>query len=121
MMKPPLTVVDPGSNLPQPPRQLGAAGLDLWSAVMREYTITDPGGLALLLQACVACDRAEALAEAIGADVVIHTRSGMPKPHPALAAELSSRAFVCKQLERLGLNLESVRPIGRPPGRRDVD
>ena len=89
---------------------------------MREYTITDPGGIELLQEACCALDRAEALGAAIAEDgVVVRTRSGMPKPHPALAAELSSRAFVCKQLERLGLNLESVRPIGRPPGRRDVD
>jgi hypothetical protein len=28
---------------------------------------------------------------------------------------------VVRTLERLGLNLESVKPIGRPPGRRDGD
>jgi hypothetical protein len=114
MVRPPLTVVDPRSNLPQPPRKLGAHGLDLWSAIQREYYITDPGGLELLAQACSALDRAEELGARIQADgAIIHTRNG-PKAHPALAAELASRAFLSKQLERLGLNLETVRPIGRP-------
>jgi hypothetical protein len=80
---------------------------------MREYHITDPGGLELLAQAAAALDRAEALSEAIGVDVVVHSRSG-PKPHPALAAELANRSFVARTIERLGLNLETVRPIGRP-------
>jgi hypothetical protein len=117
-MTKPLTVVDPpGSNLPQPPRQLGARGLDLWRTIMAEYHIDDPGGRELLYQAAAALERAEQLAEAIAADgVVVHTRAGAPKPHPALAAELAARAFICRTLERLGLNLEAVRPIGRTTG-----
>ena len=63
MIRPPLTIVDPGSNLPSPPRKLGAHGLDLWAAIMREYCITDPGGLELLVQACGALDRVEELGE----------------------------------------------------------
>jgi hypothetical protein len=120
--RPPLTVVDPRSNLPQPPRKLGAHGLDLWSAIQREYYITDPSGLELLAQACTGLDRAEELAERIAADgAVVLARSG-PKAHPALAAELAARAFVCRTLERLGLNLETVRPIGRPNvGKGNVD
>ena len=36
------------------------------------------------------------------------------KTHPALREELSLRRFICRTLERLGLNLEAVKPIGRP-------
>ena len=114
MGRPPLSVVDPTPNLPQPPRKLGAHGLDLWQAVQREYHISDPGGAELLYESCSALDRAEELAERINTDgAIVQTRNG-PKAHPALAAELAARAFVCRTLERLGLNLESIRPIGRP-------
>ena len=44
-------------------------------------------------------------------------KSGM-REHPLLKAELANRAFVCRWLHRLGLNLEVVKPIGRPRGRR---
>ena len=121
MVKPPLTAVDPGSNLPSPPRKLGVHGLDLWSAIMREYCITDPGGLELLTQACGGVDRVEALAERIDADGEVIIVRGVPKPHPAIAAELAARSFVCRTLERLGLNLEAVKPIGRTKGIRDGD
>jgi hypothetical protein len=122
MIKPsPLSVVDPGSNLPSPSRKLGRHGTDLWSAVMREYCIADPGGLELLIQACGAVDRVEALAERIDADGEVIIVRGVPKPHPAIAAELAARAFVCRTLERLGLNLETVKPIGRTKDIRDGD
>lgn len=114
MVKPPLSLVDPGSNLPSPPRPLGDHGTALWLAIQREYTITDPGGIELLAEACAGLDRAEELAEAISAaGAIVHTRNG-PKAHPALAAELSARSFVCRTLERLGLNVEAIKPIGRP-------
>jgi hypothetical protein len=49
-------------NAPKPPRKLGDAGLSLWNRVQSEYGITDVGGVELLMQACLAADRAEALA-----------------------------------------------------------
>jgi hypothetical protein len=91
---------------------------------MTEYDIQDRGGRELLQQVCEASDRLAALAERISADgEVIHTRTG-PKSHPALRDELNGRAFICRTLERLGLNLEAVKPLGRPsrPGwRSDAD
>jgi hypothetical protein len=33
-----------------------------------------------------------------------------------LRAELANRAFVVRSLARLGLDVEPVRPMGRPPG-----
>ena len=79
--------------------------------------IIDRGGVELLAQACQAADRAEALAEAIARDgSVVYSRSGVPKSHPAIKDELANRAFVVRTLERLGLNVEAVKPgPGRPP------
>jgi hypothetical protein len=112
---PPLTLVGPTSIAISPPRKLGERGLSLWNAVQSEYRIDDAGGIELLAQACAASDRVEALAERINADgEVVQTRSG-PKAHPALRDELAGRAFICRTLERLGVTLETVKPIGRPP------
>jgi hypothetical protein len=108
--RPPLTVVAPDPTVPTPPRKLGQHGADLWRTVQREYCIEDPGGIELLAQACAGADRAEALAERINADGEVIVVRGVPKPHPCLREELAARAFVCKTLQQLGLNLE---PIGR--------
>ena len=81
---------------------------------MTEYRITDRGGIELLAQTCAAVDRVETLREAIDRDgEVVHTRTG-PKAHPALRDELAGRAFIVRTLERLGLNVETVKQPGRP-------
>jgi hypothetical protein len=47
---------------------------------------------------------------------LIPTRSGL-KEHPGLKGELANRAFVSRTLQRLGLDVEPVRPdVGRPGG-----
>jgi hypothetical protein len=90
--------------------------MKLWRDVHTEYDISDVGGIELLAQACAAVDQAEALADDIAADGrVIRTRSG-PKVHPALKEQLAHRAFACRVLHRLGLNVESVKDVGRPSG-----
>jgi len=99
-----------------PPRRLGPHGTALWDAVMREYRIEDRGGIEILAQCCASLDRAQSLAEAIARDgEVVRTRAGAPKSHPAVKDELACRAFVCRTLERLGLNVETIKPQGRPP------
>src|SRR5688572_2664719 len=116
--KTPLKVV-PSSPLTgsQPPRTLGEAGLSLWRAVTSEYGIEDAGGIEMLAQACAALDRAEACAQHIQRDgEVIRTKAG-PQDHPSLKHELANRAFVVRTLGRLGLDVEVVKPVGRPPGR----
>ena len=76
----------------------------------------DRGGVELLAQACAALDRAEGLAAAIATDgAIIYRRTGVPKSHPGCKDELACRAFVVRTLEQLGLNVESVSPVGRPP------
>jgi hypothetical protein len=115
--KPPLSVINLPSSAPKPPAHLGPAGANLWRSIMAEYDISDAGGQALLEQAALACDRAERLrAEIDAVGEILHTRNG-PREHPGLKAELASRSFVCRTLQRLGINLEAVRMApGRPSG-----
>ena len=112
-----LSVVSPATTSGAPPRDLGQPGRELWDAVQREYGITDRGGIELLAQACAALDRAEGLAAAIAIDgAIVYSRTGVPRCHPAVKDELACRAFVVRTLERLGLNVEAVKPgPGRPP------
>jgi P27 family predicted phage terminase small subunit len=115
--KPPLAIVSGDTAGPIPPRPLGQHGAALWRKVQSEYTITDCGGAEILAQICAAQDRVEALRERIDADgETVHTRGGMPRAHPALRDELQLRSFIVKSLEKLGLNVEAVKPPGRPPG-----
>jgi hypothetical protein len=109
---------------PLPPRPLGKDGMATWMRIQTEYGVTDSGGIELLFQACAACDRVQSLSEQIAQDgEVIRTKHGV-RAHPALRDELANRSFICRTLHRLGLDVEAVKPIGRPPklyGPRDDD
>ena len=85
MAKPPLKVIRyPARNGRQPPRPLGQHGQRLWNDLTREFDFSDRAGQDLLAAACTHLDRAEELAEKINADgLVIRTRSGVVKVHPA--------------------------------------
>jgi hypothetical protein len=115
--KPPLSVV-PLSGLPSPtdpPATLGTVGRNLWAEVMRQYAISDSGGLELLRQACHAADRAESLRMQIDRDgECLQTRTGL-RDHPCLRHEIAVRGLVCRTLQRLGLDVEPLKPVGRPP------
>jgi hypothetical protein len=68
-----------------------------------------------LCLACQALDRAESLSEAIAAEgQTIWTRTGGVRAHPALRDELANRALVARLLSKLGINVEPVKPPGRP-------
>jgi hypothetical protein len=104
-------------QVPDPPRPLGPAGLALWQAIQSEYNIVDQGGVTMLLMGCQSLDRAERLRACIDADGdVIHTCSGVPKAHPAIRDEVACRAQVMRAIEKLGLNYEAIKSVGRPPG-----
>jgi hypothetical protein len=114
MTKPALKTV-PSDGVSAPPRPLGRHGTELWRSIMNEYEIADRGGTELLAEACVMLDRAEELAAAIGRDgVVIYGKSG-PREHPAVKGELGARSFVVRTLGRLGLDVEAIKSVGRPP------
>ena len=116
--KTPLSVVPtgmpPAATASPPPATLGEAGADLWRRVMAEYQIDDVGGREMLAQACAACDRATGLAALIERDGAVLYGKGGPRSHPAIKDELACRAFICRTLHRLGLDVEPVRSVGRP-------
>ena len=104
----------PGTGL-QPPRKLGPSGQALWEVVQREYKVEDCGGVEVLVQICLASDRADALAARIDEDgETIATKAGL-KAHPCLKDELAARSFIVRGLQRLGLNLEPIRSTGGRP------
>jgi hypothetical protein len=110
-----LTLVGTADDPAAPPRNLGRHGLNLWRTILSEYEIDDAGGREMLAQACVALDRAEECAAEIERDgITIRTKNG-PKDHPALRHELGNRGFVVRTLSRLGLAVEAIKPVGRPP------
>jgi hypothetical protein len=98
----------------KPPRRLGEHGLKLWRAVIAEYQIVDAGGIEMLCSACQALDRAEVMREQIDATgELIQTKTGL-RDNPLLKHELAARAFVVRTLHKLGLDVEAIKPIGRP-------
>ena len=117
--KPHLKIVKPSTSsttTTRPPRKLGACGLDLWNQVMDEYQVTDRGGIEILAQTCAALDRAEEMAAQINEDGCMIMIKGQMREHPCARGELANRAFVTRNLVRLGLNIEALKPIGRPAG-----
>jgi hypothetical protein len=99
-----------------PPKNLGATGAALWKSIQNEYAISDAGGVELLTQICHAADRAKNMSDMIKRDgEVIETKMG-PKDHPCLKHEISNRAFVVRGIQKLGLNLEPVKPGKGNPG-----
>ena len=70
----------------------------------------------MLAHACAALDTAEACAAQVAADgPVIRTKGGGIREHPSFRAELANRSFIVRTLARLGLDVEPVKAIGRPP------
>jgi hypothetical protein len=113
-IRPTLTVVDP--TTPRPPGKFDTTGADLWRRITSAYNIDDEGGREMLYQACCAADRIAQLRQGIARDgATVMTRTG-PKIHPALKAELEQRAFIVRTLQRLGLDVEPVRPTSGRPG-----
>ena len=113
--KPRLTLVDQSTVTSlAPPASLDKTGATLWRSIMDEYDIRDSGGREILRQACEAADRVHEFSAAIARDgPIIRTKLGV-RDHPLLKHELAARAFITRCLHRLGLDVEAVKPVGRP-------
>jgi hypothetical protein len=62
-------------------------------------------------------DRVQRLRERIDSDgELLIGADGQVKAHPLLPAETSNRSFITRTLRALGVTLEPVKSIGRPPG-----
>jgi hypothetical protein len=112
-----VTAMRSPSNLPQPTRELGQHGLDLWTSIQSEYLIEDAAGIEVLMEACAALDRAESLAAQIAADGVTVAGPSGSRVNPCIAGENQSRTLVVRCLARLGLD-QPIRPVGPGPKRK---
>src|SRR5262249_42269406 len=102
------------SNPYAPPLSLGKAGASQWRTIMSEYRIEDSGGRAVLVQICSATDNLHECDTAIARDgAMIKAKNGF-REHPLCKQRLALRAFICRSVQRLGLNLEPVKSPGRP-------
>ena len=119
-MAPKLSVVPALGSGIKPSRTLGKHGATLWASIMAEYDIQDSGGIEMLTQACQELDRAESLREQIDRDGDVIRTKGNLREHPGLKHELAARAFVVRTLARLGLDVEAIKPVGRPPAKWSV-
>jgi hypothetical protein len=98
------------------PDDLGPDGARLWQRVQSEFDVQDIGGLTLLEQAARALDRAERCRRVIDEQgEAMKCKGGVFKEHPLLRAELQNRALVARLITKLGIDLEPIRAIGRPP------
>jgi hypothetical protein len=92
-------------------------GEHLWRTIMSEYQIEDAGGIEMLLSACQQLDRAESCREINDKDgELIRNKKIGAKEHPLLRHELAARSFVVRSLQRLGLDVQPIKPMGRPAG-----
>jgi P27 family predicted phage terminase small subunit len=97
------------------PEHLSKDGQTFFSQVIAEFEIADAAGLALLLTACEARDRAVAARRVIQAEgEVITDRYGQSKVHPACALEKDSRNGFLAALRALSLDISPALPVGRP-------
>ena len=69
----------------------------------------------MLAQACAMLDAAEDYASIIAKDGATIRVNGVTKDHPLLKHLLAARAFVVRTLQRLGLDVEATKSVGRPP------
>lgn len=100
------------------PKHLSIEAKKIFKSLCDEYSINDCAGLRILRVALEAFDRAQAAREQIDNDgMTVVDKAGQVKPHPLLPIERDSRAAFLAGLKHLNLDLEPIKPMGRPPGR----
>ena len=100
----------------KPLRPLCKHGAAMWARVMGEYEIADSGGLELLQLACEGMDTAEQYRLQIENDglMVRTSKAGGLRDHPLIRHRLQVLAFITRTIQRLGLDVEATKPMGRP-------
>lgn len=104
---------------PRAPKHLAESGRTLFAELVREYSIDDAAGIALLTTACECLDRIRAAQTAIAEHgEVVTDRYKQVKVNPACTLEKDSRNGMLAALKALNLDLEPLRDKpGRPGGR----
>jgi P27 family predicted phage terminase small subunit len=102
-------------NLPRAPKQLSKEAFAWWDRIVGDFDL-DAAGLMILEAALDAFDRMRAAqADIKKRGISVEDRWGQLKQNPSVATERDSRAAMVKCLRELGLNLEPIGDIGRPP------
>ena len=92
------------------PRHLSKAARDLYAAVMTDYQL-ESHHVSILVKGLEAFDRAEAARDLVTAEgLLIASRLGERKPHPAVAIERDSRGAFLAAIKQLGLDLDGPPP-----------
>jgi len=111
---PKLKVITSDTTPDAPPPTLDKTGATLWRTILAQFHVDDASGREMLLQACTSADRAADCAAQIAEDgLLINTKAGL-KEHPLVKHELAARSFVVRTLQRLGLDVEPLKAVGRP-------
>ena len=90
-------------------------GTRIKKAILRDYSITDDAGIAILDAAIEAFDllhAAQAIVDKEG--LTVNGDRGQTKAHPLLAVIRDQRSQFFMGLKALNLDLEPVKSIGRP-------
>lgn len=93
----------------RPPSHLSAEAKAMFGRMQADFSITDSAGLALLVAALEARDRAEGARKLLAKDgIVILDRLQRPKAHPAVAIERDARNALVSCLRALKLEPGSI-------------
>jgi P27 family predicted phage terminase small subunit len=104
-------------RIPPAPENLTAEAAAWWDRIVSGWDLDDPG-LLILQSVCETFDRMRQAQQQIKEEgATIRDRFGQLKQHPAVLTELHNRAAMLRNLKLLGLDLEPIGPVGRPPGR----
>jgi phage terminase small subunit len=100
----------------EPPEHLSPDAKAIWRGLMEEYDLGDTAGQRILQVALEAFDRAQACREQIEREGMTWTgKLGQPRPHVLLPIERDNRAASLAGIRNRGLDLQAVKPVGRPP------
>lgn len=102
-----------------PPEHLSAEAKSLWKSILVEWDFSDdPVALRILESALEHFDTKRVMQDVLHREGrVIRDRFDKPKIHPAVDAERKADAAMRAAFGSLGLELEPIKGIGRPPGR----
>jgi len=99
------------------PRHLSPAARSWFAELVKEYSIADAGGLALLTVAAEAWQRAGEARELLAREgAVVRDRFGQAIAHPAVRIEQGARAQLLQAMKQLHLDIEPLKSVGRPGG-----
>ena len=97
------------------PRTLSAEAKQLFRELHEQYRIDDAAGIILLTRTCEALDRLRCAQKIIRAEgIIVRDNKGSIKSHPAVAIERDAHRQMLEALKAQNLDIEPLRPIGRP-------